>query len=99
MMGLNDPWYLRDYFPFGNYAVLETERFDPKTGRADGFYVQWVTSNPSGDVGARCEGQMEQGPQDTCDTIRHIIAVHPVEIEIPFVLKNIPLPALQPTVR
>jgi len=26
------------------------------------------------------------------DAIQHIIAVHPVEVKIPFVLKNIPIP-------
>jgi hypothetical protein len=41
-----------------------------------------------------CEGESTRGgyPQ----TIRHVIAVHPTEVKIPFVLRDIPVPSIEP---
>jgi hypothetical protein len=95
MMGLNDWWYLRDYFPFGDYAILRTELFDSKRNTADQFFTQRIVGSLAGDVGAHCFGQKEQDSGDTYDSIRHVIAVRPTEVKIPFVLKNIPIPKAQ----
>ena len=54
-----------------------------------------MRSDPSGEQRARCEGQTEQIGGDTYDSIRHVIAVPPVEVRIPFVLKDIPIPKRQ----
>jgi hypothetical protein len=99
MMGLFDPatWYPRSLFPLGDYAIVRTELFDSKRNIADQFFTQWIVGNPSGDTGARCSGQKEQASGDTYDSIRHVIAVHPVEVKVPFVLKNIPIPKLRST--
>jgi hypothetical protein len=95
-MGLCDPWiFPRSQYPLGDYAIVRTELFDSKNGRADHFFIQWIWGDPLGDTGANCNGQAEQLPRDTYDSIRHVIAVHPVEVKIPFVLKNIPIPKLQ----
>ncbi len=42
--------------------------------------------------GCDCLGQLEQGTEDY-DTIRHVLAVHPVEVRVPFVLTDVPIPA------
>jgi hypothetical protein len=95
MMGLNDPggFYPRASNPLGDYALVRTELYASKKDFSDYLFTQWVLSDPLGDRGASCNGEKEQVPGDvTYDSIRHIIAVHPVEVKIPFVLKNIPIP-------
>ena len=97
MMGLYDPAgspYRRNVYPLGDYALVRTELLDSKNGTTEYFPTQWIISGPSGNWGASCNGQKEQLPMDRYDSIRHVIAVHPVEVKIPFALKNIPLPRL-----
>jgi hypothetical protein len=89
------PWFPRRLYPLGDYAVVRTELYDSKEGRSSPFYQQMFLSDPTGEQGAHCWGRMEQIPGDTYDSIRHVIAVHPVEVKIPFVLRNIPIPKLQ----
>jgi hypothetical protein len=95
MLGLRDPLGSRSLHPLGDFAIVRTELFDSKNGRANRFFIQWIMGDPVGGTGAQCFGQMEQGRNDTYDFIRHIIAVRPVEVKIPFVLRNIPIPKLQ----
>jgi len=96
MMGLYDPGllYPRGLYSLGDYAIVRTELLDSKNGKADHFFTQWILGDPSGGSGASCNGQMEQSSVGTYDSIRHVIAVHPIEVKIPFVLKNIPMPKL-----
>ena len=94
VLGLFDPamWYPRSLYPLGYYAIVRTELFDSKKKTADQLFTQAVMGDASGNIGARCSGQKAQGSTDTYDSVRHVIAVHPVEVKIPFVLKNIPIP-------
>jgi hypothetical protein len=99
MMAIRDFWPLcsRELCPLGDYAIVRTELLNSKSGSPVSFSTQAVQSDLSGSQGARCWGQTEQtlGDAFAFDTIRHIIAVHPVEVKIPFVLKNIPIPKPQ----
>jgi hypothetical protein len=97
VMGLRDTWSCcsRSFCPLGEYAVVRTELFDSNRRTSVNFSTQWVQSSVCGlGEGARCWGQVEQESFDAYDTIRHIIAVYPVEVKIPFVLTNIPVPGL-----
>jgi hypothetical protein len=98
MMGLYDPgvWYARSLFPLGEYVVVRTELCDSRNKTSVHTFTQWIVGDSLGYDGARCNGQMKQGPGDTYDSIRHVIAVRPVEVKIPFVLKNVPVPTLLP---
>ncbi len=94
MLGLFDPWCLRSGNPLGNYAIVRVELFDSKKKAAYQFHTQDVMGDRSGTRGASCYGEKTQGSGDTYDSIRHVIAVHSIEVKIPFVLKNILLPKL-----
>lgn len=94
VMGVYDVFYWRRYCPFGDYAIVRTELFDSKKGKSVTHQRQWVQSSPSG-RGAHCIGEHVQSLGDSLDTVRHIIVVHPREVRIPFVLKNIRVPNLQ----
>lgn len=83
-------WYQRDLYPLSKYAVVRTELFDSKNTRSYRLFTQWIESDPSGDVGAACYGQKEQDYSDAYDSVRHIIAINPVEVKIPFVLSTRP---------
>jgi len=97
VMSVRDPWpwYPRDLFPLGDYAVVRTELFDPqeKVAVPPSRHWRWVLSCPSGTSceGARCWGQMEQDDH-TYTMIRHLIIARPIEVRIPFKLNNIPVP-------
>jgi len=87
---------LRDFRPSSvgvpvDYIVMETQLFDSQHARGIGFPTQWVQSDAG--LGASCYGWVRQHGDDY-DTIRHILAIHPVEAKIPFVLTNIPIPTL-----
>jgi hypothetical protein len=84
--------YYRDTYPLGDYAILRTELYDSVRQTSVNVPAQEIGSEVSDVRGTHCWGQMEQGRYDTYDTIRHIIVVHPVEVKIPFVLKNVPIP-------
>jgi hypothetical protein len=86
--------FKRSLYLFGDYAVVRTELYDTKHKYK---YVailstEGVGGDPSGKRGALCWGEGPQEGSDAYDTIGHIIAVHPVEVKIPFVLTNIPVP-------
>jgi hypothetical protein len=86
----------RELFPLSEYIIVESALFDSKVNsQADLWPMQWARSDPSGDQGALCWAQLPQGERQNFDTIRHVIAVHPVELKIPFVLKDIPIPSIQ----
>jgi hypothetical protein len=86
--------FTRSLDPFGDYAIVRTELEDMK-GKYKCSAVlptEWVGGDMSGKRGAICWGEGAQELSDAYDTIGHIIAVHPVEVKIPFVLRNIPIP-------
>jgi hypothetical protein len=87
---------LRDLYPLGDYVLVRTELYASK---AEWPYTlisqQWALSDPTGVSGAQCWGQSEQGLGDPVDSIRHVVAVHPVELKIPFIIENIPIPSVQ----
>ena len=99
VMALQDPsWWPRDLYPLGDYVVLGTKLFTYADGKSwiRSFSTQWTRSGAAGSQGACCWGYVEQMINDNMyDTIRHVIAVHPVEIKIPFALKDIPIPSVQ----
>lgn len=101
VMGVRDlwPWYPRDLYPFGDYAVVRTELFDSQEGVAAVLPTpngQFVQSCPAGvhREGAWCWGRAEQDSH-AYDMIRHVLIGRPVEVKIPFVLKDIPVPSVQ----
>jgi len=92
------PSYPRDVYPLGDYAIVRTELLDSQRQVVVCLPTGWygVFSDPTGHSagGARCWGQTEQDG-NAYDRIRHVIVVHPVEVKIPFVLTNIPVPCVQ----
>lgn len=89
----------RDTYPLGDYAVLRTELYDSQQGTSGSVQTQETGSNPADVRGAYCRGQMEQGRGDAYDTIRHVIVARPLEVKIPFVWKDIPIPVIRPAPR
>lgn len=96
MLGLRDPRYPSSVYAFGDYAIVRTELFDSRRKQAAVCKDQRVNGTALfGRYGAMCWGQrIKSDNGNAYDTIRHIIAVHPVEVKIPFVLRNIPVPTL-----
>ena len=93
VLGVQDVFFFkRSLFPFGDYAVIRTELCDAKRKYVAFVSNEGVGGDPSGKAGAICSGEMPQLEMDDYDTILHIIAVHPVEVKIPFVLRNVSLP-------
>jgi len=99
VMALRDrgAYYHRDVYPLGDYAILRTELYDSVGQTSVNVPTQEIKSGVSDIRGTWCWGQMEQGRYDAYDTIRHVVAVHPVEVKIPFVLTDIPVPSCPPT--
>lgn len=91
------PWYRRDLYPFADYGIVRVELFDSEKRLARYGPIQWqsLLSDPSGSStypdGACCWGMAEQD-NHAYDMIRHVIVVRPIEVRIPFVLTNIPVP-------
>jgi hypothetical protein len=98
VMALRDraAYYHRDVYPLGDYAILRTELYDSVGQTSVNVPTQEIHSGVSDIRGTWCWGQMEQGRYDAYDTIRHVVAVHPVEVKIPFVLTDIPVPSCPP---
>jgi hypothetical protein len=94
VMALRDraSYYHRDVYPLGDYAILRTELYDSAEQMSVEVASQEIASGVSDIRGTWCWGQMEQGRHDAYDTIRHVIAVHPVEVKVPFVLRDVPVP-------
>jgi hypothetical protein len=94
VMALRDGvgYYRRDEYPLGDYAILRTELYDSAGQTSIGAPTQEAGSGVFDVRGTYCWGQMEQGRYDAYDTIRHIIVVHPVEVKIPFLLRDVPIP-------
>jgi hypothetical protein len=93
VMALEDVWYRPEVRALVEHVVIETQLFDSRRNSGIRFPTgQWARSD--GGRGATCQGRTGQdlGP---FDTIRHVIGVHPVEVKIPFVLENVPVPVLQ----
>jgi hypothetical protein len=85
--------YPGSLFAFRDYVVIRTELLDSNRGvftRPN----QGVRSGLAGTRGAYCSGEISQSGDvsESFDTIRHLVAVHPVEVKIPFVLASIPVP-------
>lgn len=95
VVGLVDRWDMAISWSLGDYVVIGTRLYDSQN---DSLAIpdQHVMSDPFGKRGAVCWGIEEQDRYDY-DTIRHLIAVHPVEVKVPFVLTDIPIPGLLPT--
>lgn len=83
--------YYRDMYPLADYAILRTELYDSVEQTSVIVPTQEIKSGVSDIRGTWCSGQMEQERGDAYDTIRHVIAVHPVEVKVPFVLSDIPV--------
>lgn len=91
VLGLRDPRYPSSTYAFGDYAVLRTQLYDSQKDRS-GLLEQSVTGTVfDGLYGALCSGQLRQGDGNNYDRIRHLILIHPVEVKIPFVVRNISL--------
>jgi len=74
-----------------DYVVIRTELIEVKESVTFIHEVrdQWNGFGYLNDC--FCSGEFEQDYSDF-DSIRHVIAVHPVEVRIPFVLTDIPVP-------
>ena len=96
VMALRDTmwYYYRDAYPLGDYAILRTELYDSAQQASVNVVTQQIASGVSDIRGTRCWAEMEQGRHDAYDTIRHIVVVHPTEVKIPFILRDIPVPSL-----
>ncbi len=95
VLGLEDRWIMAVSWSLGDYVVIGTNLYDSQSDRL-AIPDEHVMSDPFGKRGAVCWGREEQDRNDY-DTIRHFIAVHPVEVKIPFVLTDIPIPGFLPT--
>ena len=88
--GLNEELRCGDAVP--DYVVLETRFIDSENV----FLlqpVQFVHGSPiGGETYCYAEAALPSGSEHR---IRHIIAVHPVEVKLPFELTDIPVPSLQ----
>jgi hypothetical protein len=93
VLALEDRWIMAVSWSLGDYVVIGTELYDSQTNKL-ALPEEHVWSDPFGKRGAACFGKLEQHDQNDYDTIRHLIAVHPVEVKIPFVLTDIPIPGL-----
>lgn len=92
--GLSDE--LKDGEAFGPYLVIETKLYDSARKITYSVGKQSVRGECRGGTRAHsvyCGGSTIQG-HDTYDMIRHVIAVNPREVKIPFTLTNVPVPSL-----
>ena len=98
---------LNDRLGFGetvaDYLLVKTRLLDAQgevlpAGREDIhplFWSDWAEGTPLGT--ANCGGILACAAPAEVATIRHIIAVHPSEAKIPFVLTDISVPTFGPT--
>lgn len=65
------------------------------------YFDNDVGSSPYMQFVAVCTGSWggRGNALDGYDKIRHTIAIHPVEVKIPFELRDIPIPSVEPVVR
>ena len=93
VMALEDACYPRDIRALVEHVVIETQLFDSRRNRAVRHPTEQANRSDGG-RGAFCQGWPGQdlGP---FDAIRYIIGIHPVEVKIPFVLENIPVPNIR----
>jgi len=96
-MALEDSWYSASARALVEHIVVETQLYDSKHKRAVRFPTQQRALSDAG-RGASCNGWPRQDG-NAYDTIRHIIGVHPVEVKIPFILRDIPVPSVQPAAK
>lgn len=96
VMGLKDSWYSPSVRASVEYVMIETRLFDSQKDVVLTPPGQSVISDAG--RGANCIGSLQQC-EYTFDHIRHIMAVHPVEVKIPFVLTSIPITSLPPRSR
>jgi len=72
-----------------NYVLIETGLTE-----ADGvFAIPFQQFAAPVSDGCGCSGRLEQD-NNNYDAIRHVFAVHPVEVRVPFALTDVPIPAL-----
>lgn len=82
-------------YAYGDYAIVRTELYDSTEGVFTIPIDQGVVSSVWDTRGSYCWGQTKQIDDDVLfDTVRHVILVHPVEVKIPFVLKNVSVPII-----
>ncbi len=106
ILGVRGPGCHRftDYF---DYAVIRTSLFDSQGNFEFVFETQSVSAGGvtvDGRCGpaqnptyAYCSGTASQARGDNWDMIRHVVVCQPVEVKIPFVLTNIPVPNMPAT--
>jgi len=75
-----------------DYTVMKTQLVDSKAKTCTNVPSQSFAYGSNGPI---CSGCKEQDAYDY-DVIRHIIAVRPYEVKVPFVLTNIPVPSCTP---
>lgn len=78
-------------YAFGDYAMVRTELFDSQKRVSQIPVNEDVLSVLWNARGVLCSGETAQLQNISFDTIWHIVAVHPVEVKIPFVLRDIPV--------
>ncbi len=87
-----------------DYAVIRTSLFDSQ-GNFEAIFRTQSVSAGGVRVGGRCgpaqnpkyaycSGTAGQAYDDHWDMIRHVVVCQPVEVKIPFVLSNIPVPSV-----
>ncbi|MHC4511213.1 MAG: hypothetical protein ACYTAO_20075, partial [Planctomycetota bacterium] len=87
---------------FEKCVVMETRLYDSGRGRTLIFPTQQVRGceefipGIGAFRGANCDGWTRQN-NNSYDMIRHVIAVRPREVKIPFTLASVPVPSLEPT--
>jgi hypothetical protein len=92
VLAIHDYSFPTTRVPFGDYAVIRTELSSSARKVSAILEMEGVLSDTFGNKGAMCCGKMEQFYGDNYDAIRHVIAVQPLEVKIPFVLTDIPIP-------
>jgi hypothetical protein len=94
------------FMDYVDYAVIRTSLFNSQENLEYVFRTQSVsTPGVRADGGggsdrnatdAYCSGTASPlDYDDNWDMIRHVVVLHPVEVKIPFVLSNIPVPSVQ----
>jgi len=108
ILGVRGPGATR-FMDYVDYAVIRTSLFDSEGNleailRTQSVSAGGVTVDGRGGSGknptyAYCSGTASQARGDNWDMIRHVVICQPLEVKIPFVLRNIPVPNVPATRR
>ncbi len=95
IMALGTVSYSPSIYGAVSHVIVETQLFDSQHNKCTRFPTQQrAVSEFALGVGAHCLGWPSQD-DNSYDTIRHVVGVHPVEVKIPFVLTGIPVPSIR----